>query len=125
MSATEAAEPTTLKGRINHSIVYWCYQNHFPSLDAMCQAAKKLGCKSIEVTTADQWKTMQKYGLTCALAPSHGFVRGLNNPKYWDECLPLLRERISALLPDAQRAQGDLFGSIGAGLALDARRKFG
>ena len=39
--------------------------------------------------------------------------------------VPLLRERISALLPDARHAQGDLFGSIGAGLALDAKRKFG
>ncbi len=38
--------------------------------------------------------------------------------------VPLLRERISALLPDARRVEGDLFGSIGAGLALDAKRKF-
>ncbi len=39
--------------------------------------------------------------------------------------VPLLREKISALLPEAKRIEGDLFGSIGAGLALDARRKFG
>ena len=39
--------------------------------------------------------------------------------------VPLLREKLSALLPDAKRVEGDLFGSIGAGLALDARRKFG
>lgn len=39
--------------------------------------------------------------------------------------VPLLREKISSLLPDAKRVEGDLFGSIGAGLALDARRKFG
>src|SRR5690606_13322984 len=37
----------------------------------------------------------------------------------------LLRERIDALLPTARRIEGDLFGSIGAGLALDAERKFG
>ncbi|GGI54402.1 Hsp70 family protein [Oxalicibacterium solurbis] len=37
----------------------------------------------------------------------------------------LLRERIAALLPEARRVEGDLFGSIGAGLALDAARKFG
>ncbi|AOB31459.1 heat-shock protein [Bordetella sp. H567] len=36
-----------------------------------------------------------------------------------------LRERISALLPHARSVEGDLFGSIGAGLALDAARKFG
>ena len=37
----------------------------------------------------------------------------------------LLRERIGALVPDARKVEGDLFGSIGAGLALDALRKFG
>ncbi len=37
----------------------------------------------------------------------------------------LLREKIGALLPSARRVEGDLFGSIGAGLALDAVRKFG
>jgi hypothetical chaperone protein len=39
--------------------------------------------------------------------------------------LPLLRQRIAALLPDARAVEGDLFGSIGAGLALDALRQFG
>ncbi len=37
----------------------------------------------------------------------------------------LLRARIGALVPGARKVEGDLFGSIGAGLALDARRKFG
>ncbi|HEX5342995.1 MAG TPA: Hsp70 family protein [Duganella sp.] len=36
-----------------------------------------------------------------------------------------LRERIGALVPKARKVEGDLFGSIGAGLALDAVRKFG
>ncbi|MFC6280470.1 MULTISPECIES: Hsp70 family protein [Polaromonas] len=39
--------------------------------------------------------------------------------------VPLLRERISALLPQARSVEGDRFGSIGSGLALDALRKFG
>ncbi|GAB3473237.1 heat-shock protein [Polaromonas eurypsychrophila] len=39
--------------------------------------------------------------------------------------VPLLRARIAALLPRARRVEGDLFGSIGTGLALDALRKFG
>jgi hypothetical chaperone protein len=36
-----------------------------------------------------------------------------------------LRERIAAIVPAARRVEGDLFGSIGAGLAIDAARKFG
>jgi hypothetical chaperone protein len=39
--------------------------------------------------------------------------------------VPLLRQRVQALAPQARCVEGDLFGSIGAGLALDARRKFG
>ena len=37
----------------------------------------------------------------------------------------LLRERIGALAPQARHVEGDLFGSIGSGLAIDAARKFG
>jgi hypothetical chaperone protein len=37
----------------------------------------------------------------------------------------LLRERIAAIVPQARRVEGDLFGSIGSGLAIDAARKFG
>ncbi len=37
----------------------------------------------------------------------------------------MLRDRIGALLPKARKVEGDLFGSIGAGLALDAVRKYG
>ena len=36
----------------------------------------------------------------------------------------LLRAHIGELLPAARKVEGDLFGSIGAGLALDAVRKF-
>ncbi len=39
--------------------------------------------------------------------------------------VPLLRQKIAALLPGAKCVEGDLFGSIGTGLALDAARKFG
>jgi hypothetical chaperone protein len=38
--------------------------------------------------------------------------------------VPLLRQKIAAQLPAARRVEGDLFGSIGTGLALDAARKF-
>lgn len=39
--------------------------------------------------------------------------------------IPLARQSILALVPEAKVVQGDVFGSVGAGLALDARRKFG
>ncbi len=39
--------------------------------------------------------------------------------------VPLLRQRIAALLPNARAVEGDLFGSIGAGLAVEALRRYG
>jgi hypothetical chaperone protein len=38
--------------------------------------------------------------------------------------VPVLRQRLAALLPAAKNIEGDRFGGIGSGLALDARRKF-
>ncbi len=39
--------------------------------------------------------------------------------------IPRLRQRIAARLPQARVVEGDLFGSIGAGLAVDAARRYG
>lgn len=39
--------------------------------------------------------------------------------------VPQLRQRIAALLPQARACDGDLFGSIGAGLAVEAARRYG
>ena len=39
--------------------------------------------------------------------------------------IPLARQSILALVPEARIVQGDAFGSVGLGLALDAQRKFG
>ncbi len=82
------------KGRIRQSLVNWCYEKHFPSLDAFCQAAVELGCVSIELIDPKHWPTLKKYGLTCAIAGSHGFKIGFNNPGEWDECVEKLRRRI-------------------------------
>ncbi len=39
--------------------------------------------------------------------------------------LPLLRATVARALPAARLATGDMLGSVGTGLALDARRRFG
>jgi hypothetical chaperone protein len=38
--------------------------------------------------------------------------------------IPLLKQSILALFPKARSVEGDMFGSVGLGLALDAKRKF-
>jgi len=39
--------------------------------------------------------------------------------------IPLARRSILSLVPQARVVEGDVFGSVGLGLALDAVRKFG
>ena len=39
--------------------------------------------------------------------------------------VPHLRRWLAALLPQARPVEGDLFGSIGAGLAIEAARRYG
>lgn len=94
--AAEPASPVAAKGRIRQSLVNWCYRDHFPDFDAFCAAAVKLGCKSIELCDPKDWPTLKSHGLTCAIAGSHGFKTGFNNPGEWEECRAKLRERIAA-----------------------------
>ena len=86
---------TQRKGRVKQSLVSWCYLKHFDnSVDRLCEAAKGMGVASIELIAPEHWPTLKKHGLTCAIAGSHGFEKGLNNPKNWERCHAILRERI-------------------------------
>jgi len=60
----------------------------------MCQIARDLGCASIEVIDVEHWPLLKEFGLTCALAGSHSFVHGLNDPANHVACLAKLREQI-------------------------------
>jgi hypothetical chaperone protein len=39
--------------------------------------------------------------------------------------IPALRQGIGAMLPNARHVEGNIFGSIGAGLAIEARKRYG
>ncbi|MBB73743.1 MAG: hydroxypyruvate isomerase [Planctomycetaceae bacterium] len=80
-------------GRIQHSIVHWCFADYW-TVEQTCQIARNLGCLSIELVAPDQWPTLKKYGLGCAIAGSHLFVQGMNQRKYQPMCLALLRQAI-------------------------------
>ncbi len=87
------------KGRINHSVAYWCFAEYW-DLDKTCQIARQLGCKSIELVGPNDFATLKKYGLVCALAPNGmpdpPFVKGFNNPRYHNMIIAKTREAIDA-----------------------------
>ena len=55
------------KGRINQSVVSWCFADHW-SVEETCQQAKRLGCKSVELIDSKHWPVLKKHGLTCAIS---------------------------------------------------------
>ncbi|HTU22453.1 MAG TPA: TIM barrel protein, partial [Gemmataceae bacterium] len=89
------AEPVIKNKRLKQSIVKWCFDKHW-SLEQTCQQAKRLGCDSVEIVAPADWPVLKKHGLVCAIAPSHTFVKGMNNPKYHDMCIDLMRKSIDA-----------------------------
>ena len=92
-AAEQEVEKAKTKGNIVHSVVTWCFEPHW-SFDELCKNARQLGCRSVELCPPAAWPTVKKYGLACAIAPSHLFVQGMNNPKYQAGCLEMLRTRI-------------------------------
>ena len=97
--ADSAPADTPLKGRINHSVVQWCFADYW-NLDELCQRAKKLGCKSVELVEPKDFPILKKHGLVCAITPNGmpgaPFIKGLNNLKYHDEVITRTKEAIDA-----------------------------
>lgn len=90
----------SLNGNINHSVCKWCYPKI--ALDDLCKAAKEMGMASIELQGPEEWPTIQKYGLTCAMpwGAGKGITQGFNDPKYHDE----LVASYEAVIPKAANA---------------------
>ena len=92
-SASGRVNSTVPQGCLNQSIVYWCFAAYW-NVEKMCQVAKQLGCKSVELVEPKYWPMLKKNGLACALAGSHWFDKGMNNPAYQQECLAKMRKAI-------------------------------
>ena len=80
-------------GRIKQSIVQWCFAEHW-DIERMCQIAQHTGCQSVEIVEPRHWKILKKYNLICALAGSHLFIQGMNNPAYQPMCIEKIKESI-------------------------------
>lgn len=77
-----ANHESILKGRINHSVTRWPFSNI--KLEVLCEAAVAIGIKSVELLNPEEYATVRKYGLTCAMCnsvPLH-HKDSFNNPIY-------------------------------------------
>jgi len=90
----EAAFYKAHNGRINQSVIHWCFKPMTP--EELAGHATRMGMKSVELVAPEYWPMLKKLGLTCAIAPSHGFAKGFARTEEHEECLKILRERIDA-----------------------------
>jgi hydroxypyruvate isomerase len=64
-AADKALDSVGLKGRVQHSACKWCY-NKIP-LDDLCVAGKKFGLRSVELLLPEDFATLKKHGMHCAM----------------------------------------------------------
>jgi len=73
------------RGRINHSVCKWCYPKI--SLEDLCAAGKRIGLQSVELLQVQDFPTLKKHGLICAMVSGvpGGIEQGLNRTENHDK----------------------------------------
>ncbi len=73
---TEALEPMRTRGNLKQSVCQWCYGT--VPLEKLAAESARIGYKSIELLTPDQYKVIKPLGLTCAMVRCKSIADGLN-----------------------------------------------
>jgi hydroxypyruvate isomerase len=99
LQAADEAAGSKLKYRINHSVCKWCYGS-IP-LEEFCQAGKKIGLQSVELLVVDDFPTLKKNGLICAMVSGvpGGITKGLNRLENHDKIVEYF-ERTTPIVAD-------------------------
>src|ERR1700736_1743826 len=87
-----AGEGHKAKGNIKQSVCRWCY-GRIP-LEKLATEALKMGYKSIELLTIDEYKKVKPIGLTCAMLGRVSIVGGLNRKQFHEGIERQLRTNI-------------------------------
>ncbi|HEX3152843.1 MAG TPA: TIM barrel protein [Gemmataceae bacterium] len=102
LASADTPRKSTMKGNIKQSVVAWCFMAGGDkwSLDQTCDVTKSFGVPSVEIVGPEDFATLKKHGLTCAIAsntmPGAPFKTGFNNPKYHDELVARYTKVIDA-----------------------------
>jgi hydroxypyruvate isomerase len=97
-----ADQKAATRGRMKQSIVFWCFNSAGEKwdVDTTARVAKDIGVTSVELVDPADWGTLQKHGLTCAIAMNGisgvPFAKGYNNPRYHDEVIAGAKKMIDA-----------------------------
>lgn len=93
--------PMPRSSSVNHSVCKWCY----PTLTVaeLAKQGKEIGLQSIELLDPEDWPTLSRFDLTCAMSnpPSvsdhHFIVYGFNRIEHHEPLVPAYIERIAAV----------------------------
>ena len=101
--------------RLKQSVSRWCY-GRIP-LDDLCEAAKGIGYRSVELLSEKEWAVPKKHGLECAMANGFGTIPvGFNRPDNHDK-LVADAERMIPLVAAAGVPNIVVFSGNRAGLS--------
>jgi hydroxypyruvate isomerase len=102
-AADKAASP--LKGHVHHSVCKWCYKG-IP-LDDFCKAAKGMGIQSVELLQPEDFPTLKKYDLSCAMVSNPtatagkvkvgGIQKAFNRLEHHDALVEAYEQQIKAV----------------------------
>jgi hydroxypyruvate isomerase len=90
--ADEAQVYTARNGRIQQSVIHWCFKPM--PVEELANHAARMGLKSVELVAPENWATLKKLGLICAISSSHGFTKGFAHKEEHAECIETLRKNI-------------------------------
>jgi hydroxypyruvate isomerase len=79
-------------GRIQQSVIHWCFKPM--PVEELANHAARMGLKSVELVAPENWPTLKKLGLICAISSSHGFTKGFAHKEEHTECIETLRKNI-------------------------------
>jgi hydroxypyruvate isomerase len=114
-SATAVASLALSRGRaasaastasIRQSVCKWCFRD-IP-LDPFCAAAKEMGLESVELLNPEDFPTLKKHGLTCAMVSNPtgktpqgvtvgGIPKSWNRVEHHDTLVSIYESRIAAV----------------------------
>ena len=93
-----------MKGRVNHSVCKWCYPK--VALDDLCREGKAMGLSSVELLEPEDFPTLKKHGLMCAMVsfPTGkvgdvtvgGITKAWNRREYHDTLVSIYESHLKA-----------------------------
>src|SRR3954463_5098143 len=121
LPARRVAAAPGAAGRLKLSVSRWCY-GKIP-IDDLCEAAKAIGFKSIELLDEKDWEVPRRHGMVCAMANGFGtipvgFNRLENHDKLVADAERMIPRAAAAGVPNVVCFSGNRAGmSDGEGIA--------